>query len=208
VLGDTLRAGAGAALPGLIRLAERHGLAGLEAFAGIPGTVGGAVAGNAGGPPNTPAVGDLCARVRLLEPDGHVAWYDQDRLALRYRHADLRGAVILQVELQLRGGDPDQLRSARQTATRKKASTQPLDARSAGCFFRNPPGESAGRLIDGLGLEGLRRGGASVSTIHANFLVNDGDATPDDVIDLAQEIRRRVHDAKGIELEPEVRLVA
>lgn len=204
----TLRVAAGHPLQGVLRLAERHGLAGLEAFAGIPGTIGGAVAGNAGGPPNAGSVGERAVRVRLLEPDGAVAWHPASRLALRYRGSELRGALILEVELELTPDDKEALRARRLEATRKKAAGQPLDAKSAGCFFRNPPGDSAGRLIDSLGLKGLRVGGACVSPIHANFIVNDGEATSEDVLALVGLVQKKVREARGITLVPEVRLVA
>lgn len=208
VLGPVVRAAAGEPLPGLIRLAERHGLAGLERFAGIPGTIGGALAGNAGGPAGAGAIGDRVRRVRVLGRDGVARWLPREALGLRYRGADLDGAYVLAVELALERGDRAALKAARQEALRRKAAIQPLDARSAGCFFKNPPGDSAGRLIDACGLKGLSRGGARVSPVHANFVVNDGDATVDDVLALACEVRRRVREARGVVLEAEVRLVA
>lgn len=208
VIGARVRAGAGEPLPGLLRLAERHELAGLELFAGIPGTIGGAVAGNAGGPAGAGAIGDRLVRVRLLGRDGTVRWVDREHLGLRYRAAELDGGFVLAVELELGRGEREALRARRQEALRRKAAVQPLDARSAGCFFKNPPGDSAGRLIDACGLKGLSRGGARVSPVHANFMVNDGDATVDDVLELACEVRRRVREARGVVLEPEVRLVS
>lgn len=208
VLGTRVRAAAGEPLPGLIRLAERHGLGGLELFAGIPGTIGGAVAGNAGGPAGAGAIGDRVVRVRLLDADGTVRWVLREQLALGYRSADLEGAYVLGVELELAPRAPDYLRARRQEALRRKAAAQPLDARSAGCFWKNPPGDSAGRLIDAAGLKGLSRGGARVSPAHANFIINDGDATVDDVLELACEVRRRVREARGVVLEAEVRLIA
>jgi UDP-N-acetylmuramate--alanine ligase len=207
-VGTTLRVAAGEPLPGVLRLAERHGLAGIELFAGIPGTIGGAVAGNAGGPAGAGAIGDRVTRVRVIDERGEVVWLPRERLGLRYRGTDLGDCFILAVELELAPGDPDELRQRRQEAHRKKGATQPLDARSAGCFWKNPPGDSAGRLVDAAGLKGLRRGGARVSPVHANFIVNEGDGSVDDLLDLALEVRRRVREARGITLEPEVRLVA
>jgi UDP-N-acetylmuramate--L-alanine ligase/UDP-N-acetylenolpyruvoylglucosamine reductase len=208
VLGTRVRASAGEALPGLIRLAERHGLGGLELFAGIPGTIGGAVAGNAGGPAGAGAIGDRLVRVRLLDAHGTVRWVLREQLSLGYRTADLEGGYVLAVELELAPRAPDYLRARRQEALKKKAAGQPLEARSPGCFWKNPPGDSAGRLIDAAGLKGLSRGGARVSPVHANFIINDGDATVDDVLELACEVRRRVREARGVVLEAEVRLVA
>src|SRR5690606_20252442 len=104
-LGSTVRAAAGASLPGLIRLAEKHGLGGLEAFAGIPGTVGGAVFGNAGGPPGGGSVGALVARARVVEADGTVRWRRGDQLGLRHRGLELEGCLVLTVVLALPRGD-------------------------------------------------------------------------------------------------------
>jgi len=208
VLGRTLRAGAGTGLQGAIRAAEQAGLAGLEEFAGIPGTLGGAVFGNAGGPPDGPAVGDLVRRVRVLLPDGRVVWRERRELGYRYRGSDLEGCLVLAVDLDLEPGDPAALRTRRLEQTRRKARVQPLDARSAGCVFRNPPGDSAGRLIDRLGLKELRRGGARVSPLHGNFIVNEADAAPGDILDLVAALRERVRAEAGHDLHTELRLIA
>jgi UDP-N-acetylenolpyruvoylglucosamine reductase len=208
VLGTTIRAAAGASLPGLIRLAERSGLAGLERFAGIPGTVGGAVFGNAGGPPGTATVGELVRRARVLEADGRVVWRTGEELGLRYRASDLKGCLIVAVDLGLKPGCPEKLRRLRLDMSARKGRVQPLEARSAGCTFRNPEGQSAGRLIDELGLKGLSVGGAEVSMVHGNFLVNRGGATARDILGLMDLVRQRVFEAHGICLHPELRLVA
>jgi UDP-N-acetylmuramate--L-alanine ligase/UDP-N-acetylenolpyruvoylglucosamine reductase len=207
-VGDVLRADAGASLPAAIRLAETRGLGGLERFAGIPGTLGGAVFGNAGGPPNTPTVGDRVTRARVLEADGSVRWRSRDELGLSYRHSELAGALVLAVDLQLAADDAERLRTVRRDATIRKASCQPLGAWSAGCTFRNPSGGSAGRLIDELGLKGLRRGAAEVSPVHGNFIVNTGGAHPRDILGLMDEVRSRVFHARGVTLHPELRLIA
>lgn len=208
VLGNTLRAVCGAGLQGILRLAEREGLGGLEQFAGIPGTVGGAVFGNAGGPPGGGSVGALVRRARVLEADGTVRWRTREELGLRYRGSNLEDCLVLSVDLELRAAPVKALREVRKQATKRKSRTQPLEARSAGCTFRNPDGVSAGRLIDVLGLKGLRRGGAQVSTLHANFIVNEGGASPQDVLGLMEEVRARVLAARGVLLETELRLIA
>ncbi|MBL4847730.1 MAG: UDP-N-acetylmuramate--L-alanine ligase [Planctomycetes bacterium] len=206
--GHLIRATCGTSLPGILRLAERHGLGGLETFAGIPGTLGGAVFGNAGGPRGGNTVGQLVRRARVVEPDGRVRWRDRAGLGLTYRHSELAGCLVLDVELELSFDDMARLRATRREASAKKGASQPLWARSAGCTFRNPSGGSAGRLLDELGLKGLRRGGAVVSEHHANFIVNEGGASPADVIGLMEEIRERVRAARGIELHTELRLIA
>lgn len=207
-IGSGLRAEAGASLPALIHLAERAGLGGLERFAGIPGTIGGAVFGNAGGPPGTPAVGDRVRRVRVLEPEGAVVWRGREELGLRYRGSDLADCLVLSVDLELVPDEPARLRAVRREVLLRKASAQPLGAWSAGCTFRNPSGESAGRIIDLLGLKGARVGDAEVSVHHGNFIVNRGTARPADILELMDLVRARVFAARGITLEPELRLVA
>jgi len=208
VHGRTLRAPAGQSLQGTIRAAERAGLGGLAEFAGIPGTLGGAVFGNAGGGLNAPTVGDRVRRVRVLEADGRVYWRSKQELGLRYRHSGLKGALILDVELELEPADRGALRQIRQDWTQRKAVVQPVTARSAGCTFRNPNGESAGRLIDRLGLKGLSRGDAQVSPVHGNFIVNTGQASWKDVVALMDDVRERVRRAHGLTLKTEVRLIA
>ena len=208
VTGDRLRASCGASLVGALRLAEKHGLAGLERFAAIPGTLGGAVFGNAGGARDAGTVGDRVRRARVVEPDGAVRWRTREELGLRYRGSNLAGCLVLELELELTPDDPARLREVRRQATFRKAESQPLGAHSAGCTFSNPAGHSAGRLIDELGLKGLRVGGAVVSAHHANFIVNEGQATPQDVVGLVEEVRRRVRAARGIELQTELRLIA
>jgi UDP-N-acetylmuramate dehydrogenase len=208
VVGHGLRAEAGASLPSLIKQAEAAGLGGLERFAGIPGTVGGAVFGNAGGPPGSATVGDRVRRVRVLEPGGEVVWRSREDLGLRYRASDLQGCLVLSVDLELTPDRVERLREVRREITLRKARVQPLGAWSAGCTFRNPEGDSAGRLIDRLGLKGLRAGDAEVSTHHGNFIVNRGAASPAEILSLMDEVRDRVFRAHGITLQPELRLVA
>lgn len=206
--GTLIRATCGTSLPGLIRLAERNALGGLETFAGIPGTVGGAVFGNAGGPRGGNTVGQLVRRARVVEADGRVRWRDRADLGLTYRHSELQGCLVLDVELELSPDETERLKLVRQEVSARKAAVQPLWARSAGCTFRNPSGESAGRLLDELGLKGHRRGDAVVSGHHANFIVNEGGATPADVLGLMEELREHVRAARGIDLHTELRLVA
>ncbi|MCA8924229.1 MAG: UDP-N-acetylmuramate--L-alanine ligase [Planctomycetes bacterium] len=208
VRGRTLRAPAGQSLQGTIRAAERAGLGGLAEFAGIPGTLGGAVFGNAGGGLGAPTVGDRVRRVRVLEADGRIYWRSKQELGLRYRHSGLKGALILDVELELVPANRTELRQIRQDWTRRKAEVQPVTSRSAGCTFRNPTGESAGRLIDRLGLKGLSRGDAQVSPLHGNFIVNAGQADWKDVVALMNDVRERVRRAHGLTLQTEVRLIA
>jgi UDP-N-acetylmuramate dehydrogenase len=166
------------------------------------------VFGNAGGPPGTATVGSLVCRARVLEVDGRVVWRTREQLGLRYRGSALDGCLVLSVDLALKTDRTERLRRIRQEAAQRKSDTQPLEARSAGCTFRNPAGESAGRMIDDLGLKGLRVGGAVVSTVHGNFIVNQGGASAKEILSLMDQVRQRVFEARGICLEPELRLIA
>ena len=196
-------AGAGLRLKQLCGLAATAGLTGFEFLEGIPGNVGGALRMNAG------AMGgwmfDVVEEVQLMTRDGEVQRRAKAALHVDYRQcAELHEGIALGAWLR-----PAALASseavARQIAayrTQRQAS-QPREP-SAGCMFKNPPGHSAGRLIDESGLKGARVGDAEVSTVHANFIVNRGAATGADVLELVRQVRARVRQAKGVELEPEV----
>ena len=197
--------GAGLRLKNLCGLAAKAALAGCEFLEGIPGTVGGALRMNAG------AMGgwmfDLVDEVEVMAPDGEVRLLRRAEMHVDYRHcAELHHAIALGALLR----PPAQSESeaiARQLDVyrRKRQESQPREP-SAGCIFKNPPGTSAGRLIDESGLKGERVGDAEVSSVHANFIINRGHATGADVLALVRRIRRRVRQAKGVELEPEVLL--
>jgi UDP-N-acetylmuramate dehydrogenase len=201
---NELTAGAGANLSAVMNAAKRAGLAGLEWAAGVPGTLGGALAGNSG----TPA-GDACSaaeQVEILGEDGAPAFLERGQFTFGYRRCSLAGQVILGATLRL-APDAAEAIGARIEAGLAKRRAQPLGQRSSGCIFKNPPGDSAGRLIDAAGLKGLSVGGARIAAEHANFIVCDGSATAADVVALAAETRRRVRDRWGVKLELEVRLV-
>jgi UDP-N-acetylmuramate dehydrogenase len=203
-LGDgRIEAEAGATLRSLIGRAIRSGWRGLEGFVGIPGTIGGAVWGNAGGAAG--GIAPLVEAVRLVDRDGVPEWVDGESLPWRYRHSGIGDRAILVVRLRLApGASPSELRAAAGAVFSRKRSTQPLAARSAGCVFRNPPGESAGRLIEAAGLKGASLGDARVSTRHANFIVNEGNATSEQISGLIERIRARVAAEFGIWLEREI----
>lgn len=200
--GGMIRAGAGLRLKNLCGVAAKAGLAGFEFLEGIPGTLGGALRMNAG------AMGgwilDLVEELRLLDRHGRLITLRKNELESRYRsNTALEGAIALGAVLRSSGRAPteDILRQIEAYREKRQAS-QPREP-SAGCLFRNPPGDSAGRLIDQCGLKGLSVGGARVSEKHANFIVNTGSATAADVIALARQVRERVREQRGIELEPE-----
>jgi UDP-N-acetylmuramate dehydrogenase len=200
--GTRVYAGGAADLPKLIRRTLRRGLAGLEGLGGIPATVGGAVRMNAGG--RFGAIGDVVSRVRVFEEDEGAYWVEGGEVGFGYRHTNLAGRIVIGAEFELSRDDPRRIRKRLLSAWAYKKRSQPLAAHSAGCVFRNPPGESAGRLIDAAGLKGLRHGAARVSEQHANFIVADDGATASDVIELIQEVRKRVYDRYDVQLELEI----
>ena len=197
-----IRAGAAAGLSAIMNFAKKRELAGLEFCAGIPGKLGGALAGNAGA-----GGGDICSLVdcvEVVDGEGRLRTRRRGGFAYGYRSSDLRGDVIVAASLRLRHDSRAKIdeRIGRHLA---KRLDQPLGDRSSGCMFKNPPGEFAGRLIDRAGLKGLRVGGVSVALEHANFMINDGHGTAADVQRLMDQVRERVLTGTGIELEGEVR---
>ncbi|MFP4144711.1 MAG: UDP-N-acetylmuramate dehydrogenase [Phycisphaeraceae bacterium] len=199
---ETITAGAGYDLFKLVLAAARAGLGGLEVLAGIPGSVGGAVRMNAGG-----AYGDIgqsVRRVQVMSGSGQVYYRDRDDLDFGYRRTNIMAPVILEVEFELTREDPDELARRVKEIFFYKKSSQPMGARSAGCAFKNPPGTSAGRLIDEAGLKGYRIGGARVSEVHANFVVAEEGAKAEDIARLIEHVKEVVREQTGVELEREV----
>jgi UDP-N-acetylmuramate dehydrogenase len=204
--GERVRAGCGVGLPRLLTFCADEGLAGLEGLAGIPGSVGGAVVTNAGS--FGVSMGELLTGVTVSTAGGPSTFVPRDELPMSYRRTELpAGAFVESVELSLTPGDPDGIRAAVQATLEKKWKTQPSGMRSAGCVFRNPEEGAAGRLIDEAGLKGLRVGGAVISDLHANFILNDRGATAEDVEELIELVRERVAEAAGVTLELEVTVV-
>ena len=198
-------AGAGLRLKNLCGLAAKAGLVGFEFLEGIPGSVGGALRMNAG------AMGgwmfDVVEEVQLIAMSGEVRTLTKAAMHVGYRHcAELHDAIALGARLRP-AAQADTEAVARQIDVykKKRQESQPREP-SAGCIFKNPPGHSAGRLIDESGLKGERVGDAEVSTVHANFIVNRGHASAAEVLELVRRVRARVRQAKGVELEPEVLL--
>jgi UDP-N-acetylmuramate dehydrogenase len=208
---DGARATAGAAVPlgRLVSECAKRGLSGAEGLAGIPGTIGGALVMNAGG--RWGRMGDITESANVLaRDDGRSAVarvLDKAAIRFGYRESSLRGEVILGAMLALRQDDPAHVAETTRGCLDEKRRTQDLKAKSAGCAFKNPPqGPSAGALIDGAGLKGARVGGAQVSRIHANFIVNTADATARDVTELINLVRDKVFAVSGVRLELEIEL--
>jgi UDP-N-acetylmuramate dehydrogenase len=207
---QALRAGGAVPLPVLARRAAAGGLAGLEFYVGIPGSVGGAVRMNAGGHGReTVEVLRRAWVLDLLDADAPPTALERGvaDLELDYRHSNLRPSeVVTAAEFTVTRDDPAACEARVAEIVRWRREHQP-GGQNAGSVFRNPPGDSAGRLIDAAGLKGLRVGGAVVSEKHANFFQADADATARDVLDLVAEVQRRVAKASGVELVPELHVV-
>ena len=199
-----LRCGAGCLLTKALELAEEEGLTGLEHFAGIPGTVGGAVCVNAGAQGH--AVGGHVRAVEVMDFDGRTARLEKSDLSFVYRRSNLDGRIITAVELQLEHDFPDPVRLLRRASPRQRPPSQARGPPPAGRVFKTPQGESAGRLIDVTGCKGWREGGIVVSPKHANFLINEDGGTFVDCMRLIGRVQDAVYAAHGIRLELEVRI--
>ena len=205
--GNKIIVGAGAKLKDVSNFAADNGLTGLEFAVGIPGSIGGAVFMNAG------AYGgemkNVISKVRAVSRSGDCAEFDVDVLDLGYRRSifQLNGYAICEIELQLSEGNVENIRHDMDDFTQRRESKQPLEYPSAGSTFKRPEGYFAGTLIDKTGLKGLRVGDAMVSTKHAGFVVNAGNAKAADVLNLIDEVKRRVYEAHGVTLNPEVRII-
>jgi UDP-N-acetylmuramate dehydrogenase len=184
---------------------QRAGLTGLEFGLAIPGTVGGAVWANAGA--HDSDVASILESADVLLGDGSQASLTAAELELRYRDSRLKQTpdeVVLGARFRLAAAEPDAIAARLDDIRRWRRDHQPLGIPSAGSTFRNPPGDSAGRLIDAAGLKGRRIGGASVSEKHANFIVNDGHGTAADIRALVDKVAAVVERDSGVRLEPEV----
>jgi len=211
---DVVRAESGVTLNGLVRWTVGRGLAGLEAWAGTPGTVGGAIHGNAHWAGRN--IGDFVRRVMVAARDGRSVLLSRDEMAFAYDASRLQrsGEIAVWADFAVTRGDSEKLRETARASLAFRKRTQPLAVPSAGCVFQNPdarrdavpPGlpASAGALIDRAGLKGYRVGGASISERHANFVVNDGTATAADVRAVIEAARQAVLERFGIALRDEV----
>jgi UDP-N-acetylmuramate dehydrogenase len=211
---DRVRAEAGVTINGLVRWTVGRGLAGLEEWAGTPGTVGGAIHGNAHWARRN--VGDLVTSVRLITRSGEVTDVPQTEMGFAYDTSRLQrtGEIVVWADFRVQAGDPEVLRARARASLAYRKQTQPLAQPSAGCMFHNPdPAHerlphgmpaSAGALIDRAGLKGRREGGARISETHANFIVNTGAATARDIRTLVDAARTAVHEQFGIVLRDEV----
>lgn len=197
--------GAAAPLTAAVEASAANGLAGMECLAGIPGTVGGAISMNAG--TREGEISDVIHEIRVFDGE-NIYWLPSEKLGFSYRSSNLpETCVILEARFGLAPSDEGEVRSRIRALKEKRKETQPSGLPSAGCWFRNPEGDSAGRLIDEAGMKGEKCGGAQVSEVHANFLVNLGGATTSDFLTLAERVKATVHKRFGIMLEEEVRII-
>ncbi|OGB93871.1 MAG: UDP-N-acetylenolpyruvoylglucosamine reductase [candidate division NC10 bacterium RIFCSPLOWO2_02_FULL_66_22] len=205
-VGTEVTAGAGVRVSRLLAFCCKQGLSGLEILSGVPGTVGGAVWGNAGAWGGSTS--DHLARVQVVTDEGEELTLEREAIPFRYRFSGLpKGSVIVQATFALAPGDPTAIRQQISRWLVQRNTTQPVEFRSAGSIFKNPPRDYAGRLVEAAGVKGTRIGGAKISEKHGNFFVNLGDARAADVLALVALARERVRQTSGIDLELEIRVV-
>jgi UDP-N-acetylenolpyruvoylglucosamine reductase len=205
VAGEYLRCGAGAKLKNIAVEARRHGLSGMEFLEGIPGSVGGALRMNAGAMGG--ATFEVVESVRLMDFDGQTRELTPKEMAVEYRGCGaLKNHIALGAVFKGRPDSQESVTQRMSAFSRKRWTTQPA-APSAGCMFKNPETIPAGKLIDELGLKGKRVGGAVVSAQHGNFIINDGNATARDVLELIGILKQHAKAERGIELQTEVEII-
>jgi len=206
ITGLLVTAGAGVRMGKLAQQCANHGLTGLEFMATVPGDVGGGVAMNAGA--FGQQVSDTLQSILTVDRRGHATEVPASQLVMRYRYTALpAGAIVLAATFALQSGDAEAIRQRMRDMRARRSDTQPLAWPNCGSVFKNPEGDHAARLVEAAGLKGYAIGGARISEVHANFIVNDGSAKAADVLALIEKARQEVRVRFGIELEPEVRIV-
>jgi UDP-N-acetylmuramate dehydrogenase len=210
---DLIEAGAACYLNNLIQYALRNGLGGIEFLSGIPGTLGGALTMNAGitlkvkrQKAQVKSIGDLIETVTVMDYNGNVKQLKNREIDFGYRVCSLSKYIILNAKLRLKKADKNRIKKRIAGYLKKRRNSQDYSHPSAGCIFKNPPGNSAGRLIDLCGLKGERIGDACVSWKHANFIVNLRKARATDVLRLMDLIKKEVKKKFGVSLEPEIKI--
>lgn len=202
-----VKAKAGTLLSSLSKLIMKESLEGFEFASGIPGTLGGAVAMNAG------AYGgemkDVVTGASVLDNEGNVIYLNNEELKFEYRRSTVQtnNYIVLEVDIELNKGDYEKIKSITDDITKRRTSKQPLHLASAGSTFKRPPGHYAGKLIQDSGLKGVRVGDAQVSDLHSGFVVNLGNATYEDVYNLIKLVQKVVKDKFDVELETEVKII-
>jgi UDP-N-acetylmuramate dehydrogenase len=208
--GTRVRAGAGLKMMRLARIVADANLRGFEFAIGVPGTVGGAVYQDAGCWGKE--IREVLVEVEGFVPGAGKQIWSPAALKFAYRtsalrEGELKGALVVSATFQLVRGDGEEAKQLMAKLTRERSETQPIKTKNCGSVFKNPPGDSAGRLVQAAGLKGTREGAAVVSTLHGNFIVNEGGATAADVRRLIERVMAEVKRRFGIQLEPEVEMV-
>ena len=206
--GDIAQVGGGYSLIRLANEAALKGLQGLEFACGIPGTLGAALVINAGA--HGGEIGSLVENIKVLTPEGKIVVLNGEDIEFSYRDSSLahNGYWVLESSIRLKaGGKSSDIKEVMKTLQHKRKQTQPLEYPNAGSVFRNPPGYSAGRLIEQAGWKGYRVGDAEVSEKHANFIVNKGNAKADDVLELIRIIQQDIKNKYGLVLEKEIKII-
>jgi UDP-N-acetylmuramate dehydrogenase len=203
---NRIRAGGGAGLAEVVSRATSSGIAGLDFLAGIPGTVGGAVITNAGS--GDTWISHRTLQVSLFTDDLREVELEEGDVGFGYRTSGTgKGLVVLEVLLAGSLSSVEEARKGVEEHLSRRRTTQPAGQPTAGCVFKNPPGDAAGRLIDEIGMKGFSIGGARVSTVHANWIVNSGGATAGEILSLIEEIKTRVKENYGTDLDLEIRVL-
>jgi UDP-N-acetylmuramate dehydrogenase len=200
-----IRAGAAALDAAVARAAADAGIAGLEFLRGIPGTIGGALAMNAGC--YGTETKDVFVEARAIDRSGKLITLGPDDMGFTYRHSKPQGLIYVDAVLKGTPGDPEAIRARMEALVAQRESTQPVRSKTGGSTFTNPPGQKAWQLVDSAGCRGMMHGAAQVSEKHCNFLINTGDATATDIEALGEEVRERVKKKFGIELEWEIKRI-
>jgi len=205
---DEACVGCGMKLSRFCELLAEAGLTGLEFLSGIPGSVGGAVMMNAGG--KFGSIGERIEQVKVMDTEGQIQFLTRGDLKFDYRSSNLEGMIVLEARFSLKRDDERKILRRIKSFRDEKKSKQDLGSPSAGCIFKNPRGteaKSAGELIELSGLKGKTVGGARVSDIHANFIINTGEAKASDVLELMDVVQKKVEADHDIRLEPEVKII-
>ncbi|MBU0952279.1 MAG: UDP-N-acetylmuramate dehydrogenase [Elusimicrobia bacterium] len=200
-----VKAGAGVTLPLLVKKCADSGASGLEALAGVPGTVGGALVMNAGTRSGT--ISDKLVKVTIVNSTGALVDLKKEEVVFDYRHSSLEGQIILFAEFLLAKTPKEAIVKRITENMIKRSETQPLGTLNAGSIFKNPKNKQAGRIIEDCGLKGFKIGGAQISQKHANFIINTGNAKSSDILQIIDTIKTKVKEKFGIELETEIKIV-
>jgi UDP-N-acetylmuramate dehydrogenase len=203
---DTLSAGAGVLDVNLAKFALKNSIKDFEFFSGIPGTIGGAIKMNAGCFGSQTA--DILKRILVINKLGKIKYLTKNELGLKYRSSNLTDdLVVLKADFICKYSSASEIIEKKNYIKLKRESSQPIKEKTSGSTFKNPPGEYAAELIERAGCKGMKNGGASVSTIHSNFIINNGEATALDIENLGKKIIKQVHEKFGITLEWEIKII-